>query len=127
MIDSPSFRSWVGDMMDCEESPRSGSFWLGESGTAGPPIEPYFWMSAESGSAGTDGGAEGTDPYLRSSAESVAVCAEATDTSGGCDTGATASATATNAAIPERAWGLARRLARTGGGADGEECVMGWC
>ena len=57
--------------MDCEESPRSGSFWLGESGTAGPPIDPYFWISAESGSAGTGGGTAGIEPYLRSSPESV--------------------------------------------------------
>ena len=113
--------------MDCEESPRSGSFWLGESGTAGPPIEPYFWMSAESGSVGPGGGTEGTDPYLRSSAGSVALCAEATDTSGPRDMGATASATATNAAIPERARGLTRRLARVGGDADEEGGVMGWC
>jgi len=64
---------------------------------------------------------------LRSSLESVAVCAEASETNGGWDTGATASATATNAATPERVWGLARRWARVGGGADGEEGVMGWC
>ena len=118
--------------MDCEESPRSGSFWVGESGTAGPPIEPYFWMSAESGSAGPGGGTEGTEPYLRSSPESVVpgaemVCAEAIDTSGPRDMGATASATATIAAIAERVRGLAPRLAQAGSDTGGEGGVMGWC
>ena len=118
--------------MDCEESPRSGSFWVGESGTAEPPIEPYFWMSAESGSAGPGGGTEGTEPYLRSSPESVVLgaetlCAEATDTSGPRDMGATASATATNAEIAERVRGVAPRLARAGCDTDGKGGVMGWC
>jgi hypothetical protein len=57
----------------------------------------------------------------------VALCAEATDTSGPRDMGATASATATNAAIPERARALARRLVRVGGDTDEEKGVMGWC
>ena len=48
--------------MVCDESPRSGSFWAGESGTALPPVEPYFWMSPESGSGVAGVGAGGIEP-----------------------------------------------------------------
>ncbi len=98
---SPSLRSCAGDNIVCDESPRSGSFCAGESGTAVLPSEPYLPMSLQSGTgvAGTGG----IDPYLRRSPGSVAVCAIAEVTSGGMGMGATAIATATTIAVDARA------------------------
>jgi len=118
--------------MDCDESPRSGSFWPGESGTEGTPIDPYFWISPESGSVGAGAGTGGIEPYLRRSPGSAGVWAAAVEISGGGEMGATAIANATSVAVHARALRHERcrtgRLAgRTGSNFEKKLGVMGWC
>ena len=46
---------------------KLGKFLAGRERNRGPPMEPYFWMSTESGSVGVGVGSAGTEPYLRNS------------------------------------------------------------
>src|SRR4030095_7827353 len=98
MMASPSLPSCAGDMMACDESPKSGSCKLDEDGGGAPPIELYVGTLPVGGVV-AGGGAFGTTPYLLRSPESDGACAAAVDTSGSLVIGVTASANATNGAV----------------------------